>query len=127
LKRFSTILFFSITLLAQTEFHQILKLPSFIEHFTEHKIENSTISIIEFVLMHYFNGNIKDKDYEKDMKLPFKTTECAALAAHIDIIPTHSFTTAQPVLFINKTYPSLTNSKVRFNQSGYIWHPPKFA
>ena len=30
---------------------------------------------MDFILLHYLNGSAKDKDYQEDMKLPFKTQD----------------------------------------------------
>ena len=57
-----------------TEFRQLFKVNSFIEHYHEHKAEDPTLSMLEFLDIHYGHGNVLDDDYEKDMKLPFKTT-----------------------------------------------------
>jgi hypothetical protein len=52
--------------------HQVLKFPSLISHFTEHKALNQQISFIDFLSMHYWGDDLNDNDDEKDMQLPFK-------------------------------------------------------
>ncbi|MFC3560323.1 hypothetical protein [Pedobacter jamesrossensis] len=57
-------------LFSSTELSQFLKL---IGHYLEHKNKQKDLSLWGFLCVHYFNGDVRDADYEKDMKLPFKT------------------------------------------------------
>ena len=75
-KRYIAIFFVSAILFSQTEFHQLAKLPILVHHFLEHKADNKDLSLFAFLKMHYFNGDPKDKDYEEDMRLPFKSNDC---------------------------------------------------
>ena len=61
-------------LFSATEFKQFFKLNSFIDHFHEHQSLNHSLSLLEFLNIHYGHAHVHDEDYEKDMKLPFKTT-----------------------------------------------------
>ncbi len=60
---------------AATPLGQLLKLPVLVEHFAEHRRENPDISVFGFVVLHYFSGNVRDADYERDMQLPFKSVD----------------------------------------------------
>lgn len=51
---------------------ELLKLPEFLTHLEEHRSENPELSLLDFIDIHYLHGNVKDDDYEEDMKLPFK-------------------------------------------------------
>lgn len=126
LKNFSVILLLSVTLFSQTELHQLVKLPALIRHFIEHRAVKKTMSLKDFIVMHYLNGDTKDDDYDKDMQLPFKTAQCAASTA-LDIIPAPPFLALQPVVFINRSYPSLPHNSMRFNHTADIWQPPKIS
>ncbi|MBS1512218.1 MAG: hypothetical protein JST86_15320 [Bacteroidetes bacterium] len=126
MKRISAILLLAITVLAQTELHQVFKLQSFVAHFAEHKAENKDMSLMGFIVLHYFSGNIKDKDYDKDMQLPFKTSECA-VSSTISIVPETVFILNTPEFFFSKEYPSLRNSSVRYRQTADIWQPPRLS
>jgi hypothetical protein len=106
--------------------HQILKLPALVSHFAEHTYENLDMTLIDFIVIHYFNDSTKDDDYEKDMRLPFKTVECAA-SVTLAIIQMQPFSAVQPVILITNSYPSLRNSSIRFNPAADIWQPPKFS
>ena len=116
--------------MATTELYQLLKLPFLIEHFMEHKEQNKDITLMEFLYLHYADGDVKDADYEEDMKLPFKSHNNSATTSIIGVVvnsvlkivihPKTNF--VQPkVAFI---------SEESFFVSSYlsnIWQPPKFC
>lgn len=60
-------------LFSSSEVRQMLKLPNLIEHYISHKIVDSGTSLYSFLKMHYVDEQFRDKDYQQDMKLPFKT------------------------------------------------------
>ncbi|MBP6023253.1 hypothetical protein [Ferruginibacter sp.] len=126
MKRFSAILLLSVTLFAQTELHQLFNLQLLFQHFAEHKQEKKDISVVDFIILHYFSGNPKDKDYEKDMQLPFKTADCA-YAVTIAIIPAQVTNETEPVVFTNITYSALKNNIIPSSHSADIWQPPKVS
>jgi hypothetical protein len=125
-KRFLTIFCFATIVIAGTELHQLLKLPVFIQHFHEHQQEDKNISLIRFIIIHYFSGNPKDSDYNRDMQLPFKTTDCSSLVTLA--APSHpSFTNERPVFFIEKYYPTLKNNTLLSIHFSDIWQPPRIS
>ena len=130
MKRVVSILFLSIYLLATTELIQFLKVPALIEHFIEHKENDNSVTFWKFLYMHYANGNVKDADYDKDMKLPFKAHDNCNTSLVL-IVPNinHSFIHITYVAtFIRKNQLSAYNPT--FLGSDYlntIWQPPKFV
>ncbi|NNU33092.1 hypothetical protein HK413_00860 [Mucilaginibacter sp. S1162] len=87
MKKFAAILLLTAYLFSTTELHQLLKLPVVFEHFAEHRKKNKNISFLQFPDMHYLHGSPKDKDYNEDMKLPFKTADnCTATVSPV-LIP----------------------------------------
>ena len=74
MKRISAILFFTAYLLSTTEAYQLLKLPTVFQHYREHKLADNKLGFLEFLDLHYMHGSPRDGDYERDMKLPFKTS-----------------------------------------------------
>jgi hypothetical protein len=90
LKKLISILFFSIYLLSVTEAHQFLKVPLIFQHFAEHSSADNHINFLQFLGMHYFNGDPQDGDYERDMKLPFKTSsDCVASVVSVTVPDTY--------------------------------------
>ena len=108
------------------EMHEFFKIPLLFEHFDEHKQVDNTISFLDFLSLHYLNGNPKDADYEKDMKLPFKTTDCSANNAVAHYIPK---TTLNDTLNTNEIIekPFFFSHSLYYTSSylSQIWQPPK--
>lgn len=65
----------TIVILDTTSLYQVMKLPSLIRHFIEHKALDHDIDFIDYMSMHYGGQDIDDNDDEKDMQLPFKKVE----------------------------------------------------
>ncbi len=74
--RILAIPFLALYLNSNTEFHEILRLPILLEHYSQHKLKVRDISFWDFLVMHYKTDVSHDSD---DNQLPFKD-------------PTHSFT-----------------------------------
>ncbi len=74
MKKIIAISFLLVYLFSTTEAKQLLKLPLVFQHFKEHQKENKTISFLHFLKIHYLQGSPRDKDYNRDMQLPFKTS-----------------------------------------------------
>jgi hypothetical protein len=107
-----------------TELHQILKAPLLVEHFYEHN-DKKELSVLTFLEMHYLNGNVEDADYEKDMKLPFKSFQ--------DNHPNVVLNLPENTSFFNFIVYSVSEPKPfcfenQVNTSSFltsIWQPPK--
>jgi hypothetical protein len=125
-KRYLTIFCFATIVTAGTELHQLFKLPVFIQHFYEHQQEDKNISLLRFVVIHYFSGNPKDSDYNRDMQLPFKTADCSSTIALAAL--THpSFTNERPVFTVANNYPALKNNTFLSSHFSDIWQPPRIS
>ena len=61
-------------LFASTEAKQLFKIPVIFQHYAEHRLENNHLSLVAFLDMHYLHGSPFDQDYDRDMKLPFKSS-----------------------------------------------------
>jgi hypothetical protein len=127
-KRAIAILFLSTYLLSTTQLGELLKLPMLIEHFIEHKAENKAISFFTFLQMHYFNGDPKDADYDKDMKLPFKTVNVNPTAIAFCYNPNFSFNFSKPT-FATIFKQKFPRTAVHFSSSylDAIWQPPRLV
>ncbi len=126
MKKASAILLFTIYFLSSTEAHQLLKLPVIFQHFQEHKKESKSITLLQFLDMHYMHGSPRDADYERDMQLPFKTFgDCVSVIANAYVPVT--FQIVQPRL-IELPAKKIFIPQDRFTHAAYccnIWQPPK--
>jgi len=119
---------FTLSLVPNLGGHELLKLPAFVIHFLEHKKENKEMTLFQFLEIHYLHGNVKDKDHDRDMTLPFKSGEACVSNGGIAFIP---FTLPE---FSFKSYTIAVEkilftevSLVSFQSLSAIWQPPKVS
>lgn len=125
MRKFVAGLFLALYLFGGTALHELVKLRAFIAHFQEHRAEDPDLNLLEFIAIHYFNGNIVDDDYTRDMQLPFKTADLchfspnhlAPAPAELDVAPTLSRHNAGLPAYKPGELPSAHLSD--------IWQPPK--
>jgi hypothetical protein len=114
-------------LFANTELHQLARLPHLVHHYLDHKAEQPGTTVFSFLVLHYFSGNVHDEDFAQDEQLPFRSHD-----EHI------SFSVAQdlfhaPVDVITFHYPALPLSPVHpaaslsLGERSDVWQPPKQA
>jgi hypothetical protein len=128
LKKYISILFLTLYLFSTTEATQLLKIPIIFQHFAEHKLEDKDISFFAFLDMHYMHGSPKDKDYDKDMKLPFKTScDCISGLSTAVIPQTLSISFAKPLPTLDKKNYIILNQYIASAYLANIWQPPKFS
>jgi hypothetical protein len=130
MKQRISIYFLAIYLLSATPLHELLKLPMLVQHFMEHKAENSQISFCEFLEMHYAAHSTHDADHKHDGKLPFKSCHCAhhAVVLHCTLAFLPNLCNSERV------YPTEKKQRISRYRSafscaslGAIWQPPKFC
>ncbi|WP_317897876.1 hypothetical protein [Aurantibacillus circumpalustris] len=104
----------------------MVKIPILIEHFIEHKEKDQSLSLWQFLDMHYAQGDLKDADYDQDMKLPFKSHD-GCLNSSTVIFVNANFETLEA-----KSLTSLANTYSVYNEPllpsaylSFIWQPPK--
>ncbi|KAA2243148.1 hypothetical protein F0L74_11575 [Chitinophaga agrisoli] len=125
MRRAISILLLTIYLCNATECNQLLKIPVFVMHVQEHQQEHRYGSLWGFIVEHYFSGNVRDADWQRDMELPFKSHEYLTNANPVPPPPTEP----QLALVVHRQvvvmYPVYTN---RFHPLIYhpdIFQPPK--
>lgn len=67
-----------VVLVYVTPLQQLFKLPALLEHYKEHKKNNSRITFSDFIFMHYIGDDGVADDNNKDMQLPFKKANIAS-------------------------------------------------
>jgi len=128
LKKIVAISLLSVYLLSTTELYQLLKLPLLVHHYVEHKQENKDLSLWGFLSMHYAHGIVKDSDYDKDMKLPFKTHD-GCTNSTISVFTAHHFSSgiSKPVINEAKSFPVYLEEFAASSFLSNIWQPPKYC
>lgn len=126
MKRIISISILVSYLAASTQFVQLLKIPLLIEHFIEHKASSNEITFKEFFILHYLDAQHVDGDYDKDMRLPFKTvntslTNIASLIPSLRSDFVINIDGKEGTNFITYAVFFITNTFI-----SSIWQPPRF-
>ena len=125
MRRFIAHILLFVFLFANTELHEFAKLGAFVGHFMEHRQEDKNLGLVEFIVIHYFSGNVVDADYSRDMQLPFKTIDCN------NSIPTCTLPQADyweftPITFLEpRPLLPYDQSALPSSYLADIWQPPK--
>lgn len=111
-------------LVSQTPLQQMLKLPVLIEHFREHQKESQGISFTSFIQLHYFSGNPKDNDYDRDQQLPFRSDAMIVFDGSVEIPDQYCKVDPLPV-YKEKIYLFLDVATLPSRHGFDIWQPPR--
>lgn len=126
MKKLTAILFISIYLFSTTEASQLLKLPLIFLHYAEHSEEDKSISFFEFLDMHYMHGSPKDKDYDRDMQLPFKTSnDCISSISPAFVPSMTEISVDKPVELPEEKNGFPADQFILSSCLSSIWQPPK--
>ncbi|HPH46300.1 MAG TPA: hypothetical protein PLJ60_01785 [Chryseolinea sp.] len=123
MRRAAAIIFLFTYLSVNTELHQVFRLPIFFVHYNEHKKGNENITLINFIALHYFKGNVQHDDH--DQELPFKSNHCTEISITF-VIPADGF--SEPVVKLFPTVKKVVPSSQQLNTSSFhfsIWQPPR--
>jgi len=125
MKKIISILFLLIFLLAHTELHEFLGLPTLIEHYLEHQQEDNTQTFWSFLLQHYaYTHHTRDNSHHQHEKLPFKTNH-STVGILLAFFADFNFQIPFLAIFQEKIY-SLYHPQAYISLlQNSIWQPPK--
>lgn len=126
MKKLASIFLLTIYLFANTQFCELIKIGVFINHFVEHQSENEDISLSRFVVIHYFSGNVKDDDYDRDMELPFKSHDVSPTLSFVLLNPSFEYILIKPVKYSKRDFNFYKFSNIPTSYLSEIWQPPKY-
>ena len=129
MKKLISVSFLVLFISLNTELFQLFKLPTLVQHYLEHKQEDSKETFWHFLSQHYANKiNHSHQDKHNDHeRLPFKTDDCSILHVSLAFIPSVQPTAPSPINFIENKNAISTVLPNYFGYSGSIWQPPKIA
>ncbi len=127
MRRLTAIFLLSIFLFSNTAIHELGKIGAFLEHFQEHRALDANITLLEFIQIHYFSGNVHDADYARDMQLPFKIIDFAVSGAVFTIPPAAPLVIPSVPLFVKKQIAPCDQSLLPSSPLSDIWQPPKYC
>jgi hypothetical protein len=127
MKRSAVIFLLVIYVFSSTELSEMLKMPTLIEHLSEHQTQNKSISFFDFISLHYIDGNGHGAEDAHDRSLPFKSHDhCQAVASMVAELPEDQYQLSPISSPIQKSVPIHEESPY-FSYSSLIWQPPKSA
>jgi hypothetical protein len=81
MKRLLTFLLLGIHLITFMEFHQFLRIPFMLQHYSVHRAKDPSMTLTGFLKQHYLTAFDMDDDYDQDRELPFRQTDCCVMTA----------------------------------------------
>ncbi len=110
-----------------TEMYQFFKLPFLIEHYYEHKEQNDAMPLFSFLVNHYCYNKF-DKDFDDDMKLPFKSHECLTNSTILTMDTSQCGCLSLKLFHIQSiSYHHFDESFILTSFLPNIWQPPKIS
>jgi hypothetical protein len=124
-KRLFSIFLLITYLFSATVFGELLKIPILIDHYKEHKAANVDMDIFDFFYLHYASKKNIDADYQKDLKLPFKSNSESTMQLYSCIEP-YTVLLINNIYYIDKITPKAFYQNFHTNYYfGGIWQPPR--
>lgn len=127
MKKVVSISFLVIFLFANTELHEVLKVPLLLEHYMLHKQEDKNQSFLTFIYKHYVSVQDHFHLQNDHDGLPLKTKDCIKYNPGIVsflVIPYARLQEApyqlKQRIFFKKVFLSNVNQ-------GNIWQPPQIS
>lgn len=121
----AAILFLILHFFTATELHQLVRMPVLLIHFSEHKINKSSLNFFEFLTLHY--GGVVNTDYPKNShdQLPFQGNCEISLHALWVTLPTIQEITTTHTTIYQSDKTVLPSFLLSSNVGSTIWQPPK--
>ncbi len=123
MKHWFTLLTAFLFLLGKTELHEFCKMPTLVEHYQQHKINNPGLSFLDYLFLHYGGVHPDDNDNDDDNQLPFKSVTDIV---HVNL----PVITYQENIFAG--YPAPAQFQNAYHNEGFltkagnsIFHPPR--
>ena len=127
MKKVVSISFLIVFLLANTELHEVLKVPLLLEHYILHKQEDKNQSFLTFLYKHYVLVQDHFHSQNDHDGLPLKTKDCIKYNPGIVSFLLIPYVRLQEVpyqlkqrIFFKKVFLSNLNQ-------GNIWQPPQIS
>lgn len=99
-----------------------------VNHFNEHKEQDKNLTLLGFLAIHYAHGDVKDADYDKDMKLPFKTHDGCTVQINVTVPPSSILLATKKITATSKHKIYIhTDVSITSAYLSAIWQPPKFC
>jgi hypothetical protein len=115
------IFFLLLFTFSTTEAYQLLKLPRLVSHFTSHKNDDGSLSLLEFLEEHYVGHHEEDGDSQADGQLPFKSFNTQAFSSFF--LPVTTFASHANFAEMSPAFAGYIETRLTNNYFD-IFHPP---
>jgi hypothetical protein len=115
---------FAVFFLSTTSLSQLFKLPVLVAHYMEHQQLDRSISILDFLSMHYWGQDINDNDQDRDLQLPFKTSD-QNTNAQVVVIPFCQINIENPPPACKASQPVVSDANLTNPALAALFRPPR--
>lgn len=127
-RKFVAISILIVFLLGKSEFFQLLRISTLIEHYLEHSSQDSEMNLFKFIAIHYAHHLTIDEDYDKDMKLPFKSNVSLISSDFLELPTVYYVKEILAIATIEKNDIIAYKNNFKYaNHLSKIWQPPRLA
>lgn len=124
MKRLMAYILLSSILISNTEMHEIFMLPALYSHYMDHKSEQESISLVDFIQIHYLDEDGDSSDNSDERKMPFKGHySTVSIAFFNKIVDNFVFIDTPKTMVV----PVEGNYLIVSSYLNNIWQPPKFC
>ena len=104
---------------------QVLKLPVLVAHFFEHQQRGYSITVMEYLSMHYWGQDIDDNDHDRDMQLPFKKVDASQSSMTFFVPSTFDVVSLDFPVKISYAFPE--SDDISSSHLGSLFRPPRLS
>ncbi len=127
-KRVFAIFLLSLYLFSGVKLNELMKVNVVVNHFAEHQRLDHSITVYQFLVMHYVTDDNNQNDNKRDMELPFRSSESfssCSISSFLLSVQSDFFSNN----FIQKHCEEIPNADSEFISHYFasIWQPPQLV
>jgi hypothetical protein len=129
MRRVKAIFLILLLLNSYIDLYEFSKMHNLFLHYLEHN-SKTQISLLDYIMLHYFSGNEIDEDFKKDQQLPFKSDQTCVQANSIQIYFQEIYLSIIDLTYhivSIKKYNSIVKNIALKDISIKVWQPPKIV
>ena len=124
MKKISAI-FFLLLFISTTELKELFRVPVLVDHFLKHKDSDRSMSVIDFLKIHYVGEKQDDNDDQEDGQLPFKGISESTVSSFFS--GEHFFVSGTIIPQYTGFRHNYFQSSVPINFGNSLFRPPRLS
>lgn len=122
-----TVTFVTESLFPNADLLELTKIPELLKHFEDHKQENPSITLLEFLHLHYADSHHANQDRPLHQKLPFsKHNQQHSVSLQV-IQSFEEIKSSQNLTLLRKIEFVLYSERTWITLPSTVWQPPRLA